>query len=145
MLARMTSPRPQDLATDLRVAAMRMSRRLRAETSAPVTEAQYSVLALLLHEGPMSPGELAERECVQAPSMTRTVAALEMAGLVARARHATDGRQVVLTITPTGRDVVEETRRRRNAWLNDRLDRLDAAERQTMGDAVAILLRIMEG
>ncbi|WP_454778463.1 MarR family winged helix-turn-helix transcriptional regulator [Georgenia muralis] len=140
----MTSPAP-DLATNLRVATLRLSRRLRRELVSSCTESQYAVLAALVHVGPLSPGELAERERVQAPSMTRTVAALEEAGLVARTKHPTDGRGVVVTITDAGREVVAETKRRRNAWLNQALAGLSKDERDTVGRAAEILRRMTEG
>jgi DNA-binding MarR family transcriptional regulator len=41
----------------------------------------------------MSPGELAEHEKVQPPSMTRVIAALEERRLVTRMAHPTDRRQ----------------------------------------------------
>ena len=105
---------------------MRLSRRLRSENVSTCTEAQYGVLASLVHFGPMSPGELAERERVQAPTMTRTVASLEDLGYVIRTKHATDRRQVVVTVTDAGREVVEETKRWRNAWLDENLAGLTA-------------------
>jgi DNA-binding MarR family transcriptional regulator len=133
-----------DLATNLRIATLRLSRRLRSEAVSSCTESQYGVLAALVHIGPLSPGELADRERVQAPSMTRTVAALEAAGLVARSKHPTDGRGVVVTITDDGREVVAETKRRRNAWLNRSLARLTPEERETVGRAAEILRRMTE-
>lgn len=133
-----------DLATNLRIATLRLSRRLRSENVSACTESQYGVLACLHHLGPMSPGDLAEHERVQAPSMTRTVAALEEAGLVARSKHPSDGRQVVVTLTDAGRDVVCETKRRRNAWLNKGLAKLTPEEREVVGRAAEILRRMTE-
>ena len=133
-----------DLATTLRMATMRLSRRLRSENVSTCTEAQYGVLASLVHFGPMSPGELAERERVQAPTMTRTVASLEDLGYVIRTKHATDRRQVVVTVTDAGREVVEETKRWRNAWLDENLAGLTAEERETVRRAAEIILRVTE-
>lgn len=128
-----------DLATDLRVATMRLARRLRRELVSSCTESQYGVLAALVHIGPMAPGELADHQHVQAPSMTRTVAAMEDAGLVRRAKHPTDGRQVVVSVTSAGREVVGETKRRRNAWLNQGLERLSSDQRAVLAEAAAIM------
>lgn len=133
-----------DLSTALRMATMRLSRRLRSENASDCTEAQYGVLAILVHFGPMSPGELAERERVQAPSMTRTVASLEDLGYVERTRHATDGRQVVVTVTEAGREVVAETKRWRNAWLDRILADLAPEEREIVREAAQIILRVTE-
>lgn len=147
MTAPLSSPAPlppTDLATALRLATMRLARRLRSENASTLTETQYGALACLVHAGPMSPGALAEREQVQAPSMTRTVAALEDLGYVARTRHPTDGRQVVVTVTPAGHEVVAETKRRRNAWLTAKLATLTPHERETVRRAADILLGMTE-
>ena len=71
-----TSLNPQQLtrmATDLRLACMRISRRVRFESSHDVAPHQFSVMCRL-EEAPRTPGELAEIERVAKPSMTRTVA-----------------------------------------------------------------------
>ena len=132
------------LAVDLRVALMRTTRRLRAEKSSEaITDAQYSVLAKLDCDGPQTPRALADFEHVQPPSMTRTVNALVEAGLVTRAGHPVDGRQVLVEITPAGSAEVKETRRRRTAWLAGRLAQLTPDERDTLARAADILLRVV--
>ena len=89
------------LAHDLRLAVMRFSRRLRNQrVDTSVTLTHLAALSTLKRHGPMSPGELAAHERVQPPSMTRVVVALEGMGLVTRTPHPTDGRQVVIDLTP---------------------------------------------
>jgi len=135
--------RPGTLAGELRIALVRSTRRLRMErSSTEITDGQHSVLAALSKLGPLTPGHLADREHVQPPSMTRTVAALVAAGLVARGVHPTDRRQVLVTITSAGEQEVLETRRRRDAWLAQRLAGLTLAERATLAEATEILQRI---
>jgi len=92
----------------------------------------------------MTPGELAEHEKVQPPSMTRVIAVLEERGLVLREPHSTDRRQVILTVTPDGRDLVQRVRRRREAWLAQRLQELTAEERQILRQAAPILEKISQ-
>lgn len=139
------SRRRPDLATDLRITVQRLSRRIRSEADpGDVGEAQYSVLAGLHHHGPSTPGAIADREGVQPPTMTRTLATLDKAGLVARSAHPTDGRQVLIDISAAGRELVQETRRRRNHWMAQHLRGLSPEERATLTDAVAILRRVME-
>ena len=134
-----------DLATELRITVQRLSRRLRSETDpGDLGESQFSVLAGLHHHGPSTPRAIAERESVQPPTMTRTLAFLEKAELVARSDHPTDGRQVVIELTAAGTDLVRETRRRRNHWMAQHLRDLSADERATLTDAVSILRRVME-
>ncbi|WP_454296077.1 MarR family winged helix-turn-helix transcriptional regulator [Salana multivorans] len=131
-----------DLASRLRRGVLMTSRRLRSQRSADLTEGQYSALAQLDAHGPAAPSDLAARECVSAPSMTRTVGCLADAGLVERAPHPTDGRQVVVAITEQGREALYATRRRRDAWLATQLDGLPPDELEALGRAADILRRI---
>src|SRR5690242_18742366 len=111
-------PTDAALASELRTTVMRLARRLRnqrADTSLTLT--QLATLGTLDRHGPLTPGELAAHERVQPPSMTRIVAGLETAGLVTRTDHPTDGRQVLVAVSPTGRELLRDDRRRRDAWL----------------------------
>jgi DNA-binding MarR family transcriptional regulator len=136
-------PSSRDLAGELRIAIGRASRRIRAERGeAGLTDPQFTVLAWLTKEGPLTPGQLAERERIQPPSMTRTVSSLVELGLVAKAEHPTDGRQVVVSLTDAGVAEVDETRRRRDAWLADRLRNMTPDERTLLVDAAELLRRI---
>ncbi|ADG73677.1 transcriptional regulator, MarR family [Cellulomonas flavigena DSM 20109] len=131
------------LATELRVTLGRAVRRIKAERGeAGLSDPQFNVLAILLREGPTSPGRLAEHERIAAPAMTRTVGCLADAGLVRKQEHPTDGRQVVVSLTEHGEAEVAETRRRRDAWLATRLAGLDDDERATLTAAADILRRI---
>ncbi len=138
-----TERRP-DLATNVRIAVLRLSRRLRNESTHEVTEPQLSALSAVIHLGPMTAGRLAEHDHVQPPSMTRTVASLEKLGLVSREADPGDRRCVVVTPTEQGQELVREIKRRRNAWLDKRLARLTPAERETLAQAATILRRMVE-
>jgi DNA-binding MarR family transcriptional regulator len=133
------------LAHDLRLAVMRLSRRLRsqrADTSLTLT--QLAALSTLRAKGPLTPGELAAYERVQPPSMTRVLATLEGAGLVARSKHATDGRQVIVQVTDTARALLDDEIRMREAWLAQRMNELNPQERDQLRTASAIIERLLE-
>lgn len=132
------------LAADLRAAILRTARRLRAQRAADVTDAQYSVLAVLAASGPMGAGDLAGHECVQPPTLTRTLAPLVDAGLVTRTPDLADRRQIRLALTAAGDAVVGRTRRQRDAWLAERLDALTEAERADLARAATLLRRLVE-
>ena len=137
--------RPAPLAADLRVALMRAVRRIRQEKSSDaISSGQYAVLAVLEKEGPSTPRELADHENVQPPSMTRTVNALVEAGLATRTAHPDDGRQVLVAVTDAGAREVRETRRRRDAWLAQRLAALTPEEREVLARAAEILRKVVE-
>jgi DNA-binding MarR family transcriptional regulator len=137
------------LATALRISVSRLARRMRAQRLASglepgLSDTQLAALSALERHGMMTPGELAEHEKVQPPSMTRVVAALEERGLVVRAPHASDRRQVVLTVTEQGKDVVRQSRRLREAWLAQRLRELTAEERALLRQAAPILEKLSQ-
>lgn len=127
----------------------RLARRMRAERLASglepgLSDTQLAALGALESHGVMTPGELAEHEKVQPPSMTRVIAALEERGLVIRAPHASDRRQVVLTVTDQGKEVVRQSRRLREAWLAQRLRELTPQERALLRQAAPILEKLSQ-
>jgi DNA-binding MarR family transcriptional regulator len=131
------------LSAALRMSVMRLARRLRAERpDTDLTLSQLAALASVERHGPLTLSELAACEKVQPPSMTRMVTALSERALVDRAAHATDGRQVLITITAAGAALLAEDRRRREAWLAQRLRELTADERAVLRDAAPILDRL---
>jgi len=138
------------LATALRISVSRLARRLRVERLMPelaepaLSDTQLAALATLERHGAMSPGDLAEHEKVQPPSMTRVIAALVDWELVTRAPHPTDRRQVILTVTPQGRSLVQRVRRRKEAWLAQRLAELSPQERATLREAAPILEKLSQ-
>jgi DNA-binding MarR family transcriptional regulator len=133
---------PGVLSGELRVAIMHTSRRLRIEGSGDaVTPGQYSVLAALKSTS-STLRDLAERERVQPPAMTRTVAALVERGLVDRIEDPQDRRQILVSLTPAGRRVLSDARNQRNEWLARRLADLDPAERRLLAEATEILQRM---
>jgi DNA-binding MarR family transcriptional regulator len=134
---------PGALAAELRVAVGRSARRIRAERSdLDLSDTQLSVLFVLEREGPTTPGELADHEHVQPPTMTRVVNCLADRGLVERSDHPSDRRQVLVAITDAGRHEIRETRRRRDAWLAGRLAGLTPDERAVLAAASTLLGRI---
>lgn len=129
-----------DLAAGLRIGVMRLSRRLRVERSGDdLTLTQLSVLGTLARYGALPIGEIAAHENVKPPSMTRTVAYLEELGLVTRRPSATDGRQVVVDLTAAAERVLDADRRRRDAWLAQRLAALTPAQRALLRDVAPLL------
>ncbi len=140
----MTPTRSQTaVASSLRLAVMRLARRLRGERSdSSLTISQLAALSTLERSGPLTPRELAAAERVQPPSMTRVTASLEAAGLVTRADHPSDGRQVLLAASPAGVAIVREDRRRRDAWLAQRLHDLPAEDIEVLRRAAVVLERL---
>ncbi|MEQ6903619.1 MarR family transcriptional regulator [Nocardioides sp. YIM 152588] len=132
------------LASELRVAVMRLRRRLVAERDPgnPLSIGATAVLGVLFRNGDTGVGELAASERVQPPSMTRTVNALAAGGYVERRPHPEDGRQVVVRLTEQGRATLLADRARRDAWLARGLAELSPEERDVLRRAAPILDRL---
>jgi len=133
------------LASDLSLAVMRLSRQLRfRRPQSPVSLSQLSALSTLAKEGPMTPGALAIRERVRPPSMTRVIASLAELGFVDRVAHPDDGRQVLVSVSKAGTELLEAERRASQEWLAQRLAGLGRADRETLRDAADLMLAIVD-
>ena len=92
----------------------------------------------------MTPGALAVRERVRPPSMTRVIASLCDLGFVARTAHPADGRQVLVSVSASGQDLIEAERRASQEWLMKRLARLDPDERKTLLMAADLMTAMVD-
>lgn len=124
----------------LRGAVMRLSRRLRHQrVEESLSPTEMSVLGTLTRCGSATPGELARKEHVQPPSMTRIVAMLEAKGLVRREPHPDDRRQVVVSRTEQAEAMLAQSRTKRNAWLATLTEGLSDEERAILRLAAPVL------
>jgi len=133
-----------DLASRLRLDISRMARRLRQEAGADLSPSMNAALATIERHGPLTPSELAERERVQRPTVTRVLARLEEAGLVVRAADPQDRRCSLVSISDDGRALLGAMRERKDAFLARRIDALEPADREALDRAAAILERMLE-
>jgi DNA-binding MarR family transcriptional regulator len=133
------------LPSDLSLAVVRLARQLRfRRPDSPVSLTQLSALATVAKEGPMTPGALAARERVRPPSMTRVIASLVDLGFVDRTAHPDDGRQVLVSVSAAGTELIEAERRASREWLSQRLAALTAEDRATLLAAADLMLAIVD-
>ncbi len=76
--------------------------------------------------------------------MTRVVGALEERGLVVRTPHPSDRRQVFVELSDAGRELLRGDRRRRDAWLSQRMCALTAEEVELLRRVAPILERLAQ-
>jgi DNA-binding MarR family transcriptional regulator len=133
-----------DLASRLRLDISRMARRLRQEAGTALSPSQTAALATIERHGPLTPSELAGRERVQRPTVTRVLARLEEAGLVDRAADPQDRRSCLVSISGAGSELLQALRDRKDAFLARRIDALEPADREALDRAAAILERMLE-
>ena len=130
------------LANDLRLACQRIARRVRFESTSEVAPHQFSVLTFLQKAGPQTPTQLAAHDRVSAPSMTRTINCMVDEGLVERLPHPEDRRQILVTPTERGNQIIAETIASRDTWMLGHLDGLDDEQLGLLRRATDILLEV---
>ncbi len=136
-------PHERSLASRLRLAVVRLNRRLRAQrVGEDVSLTQIAALSTLYKCGPLTPGQLAAKEGVQPPSMTRVIAALEEMKFVVRRPHPTDGRQAIVELSDEGLAYVRKAISVREAWLDQRLAELGEEELEVLSRAAEIIDRM---
>ena len=132
------------VADALRPALLRLGRELRRETRAEgVSPEQVALLVTIKYAPGAGVNELAARERVSPPAMTKHVDRLEREGLVKRTPSLSDRRRVGLTLTEEGARVLRRVRSRRTAWLAQRLGELSDDELVAVEAAVAPLARLL--
>ena len=75
--------------------------------------------------------------------MTRLIQSMEAAGLVARQRHPTDGRSILLHATPSGEAALTSGQVSRLTPLADAIDGLGREERLDIAHATEVLGRFL--
>jgi len=128
-----------DTADRLRFAVTRLARLLRQQDEGGFGATFTSALASVKNVGPLTLGELAAREQVAPPTMTKVVEKLEAHGFVTRTVDAKDRRVSRVAVTAAGRRHLDTTRDRRTAWLASRLDLLDPEQLDRLVGAIDAL------
>jgi DNA-binding MarR family transcriptional regulator len=130
-----------DAADVLHSAAVRLLRRARtADVGMDLDGPRASALSVVVYGGPLPLTRLAAAEQVSPPAMTKTVAALEAAGLVRRVRGDGDRRVVLVTATAGGRKLLARGRAARVRLIGDLIAGLSERDRRTLRRAATILL-----
>jgi DNA-binding MarR family transcriptional regulator len=133
------------LADRLRPVLLRLARELRREARAEgVSPSQVTLLVAIKYAPGIGVKELAERERVSAPAMSRQVDRLVKAGFVTREASEDDRRRVGLTLTDAGRRVLRKVRSRRTVWLAQRLQKLSDAELALLEAAAGPLALLLD-
>lgn len=141
------SPNPNTAAVAgaLSLLTVKLDRLLRLHhTDQPISLVQRSALTTLVRDGAMSSGALAIREGVRPPSMTRTINTLAALGLIERTPHPSDGRQIVVSVSRSGRSLLTDTVSARDAWLAGHLSKLSDEQTTVLKQALDIMSHIGE-
>lgn len=137
-------PSLEEVGRSLHSNAIHLLRNVREEdTAMGIGPAQASALSVLVFGGPLSLNELAAAEQVKPPTMSRIVEALVREGLVNREANQEDRRSITISSTEKGTRIMHEGRNRREKRLIKLLSDLDPREVKCLGEASAILSKIL--
>ncbi len=132
-----------DTVERLRLVVARLARLLRQQDDSGLGPTLTAALSTVAEHGPLTLGDLAGRERVAPPTITKVVDKMEAAGFVERRAHPADRRVSLVAVTDLGTKTLAELRGRRTAWLRTRLDELDAADVDLLAQATDVLERII--
>jgi DNA-binding MarR family transcriptional regulator len=134
----------EELPTRLRLAIMRLARRLRQQAEPDMSPSMLSAMANIEYRQPVTLGHLAEAERVTPPTMTKIVGRLEEAGLVNRVVDSADRRIQRVSLTRDGARLIARNRSRKNAYLARKLRKLEPDEVSKLEEAVGVIEKILE-
>ena len=126
-------------AARLRVAVLRLSRRLRKHDLAGLTPSQLSTLSSVGACGPVRLGDLAAVERIAPSTLTRLVNVLAERGYLLRQPAPDDARAFLVTMTDSGREVLERIRAEATSLLTDILTTLPADQLAALEAALPAL------
>jgi DNA-binding MarR family transcriptional regulator len=104
---------------------------------------EQSVLVWLDERGPMSPKALADAQKVRPQTVAQTLDSLARHKWIRRGPHPHDRRQILISLSPSGKKALEKGRSQRQAWMVGELKKLTAPERKTLSAALEIIERFV--
>lgn len=137
----MTDDELAELAHEVRLASQKLSRRVKDNTRT-LAPHLFTVLARL-EDGPSTAGELASRERVSAPAMSKSVCELEDRGLIDRIPDPADARAKIVSLSPSGKAALAAGRRERDAWMVEQLRDCTDEELRALRVAAEILDKVV--
>ena len=142
----MTAPPATDtaLGADLLAVAARIDRLANQRVRTRLSCARARLLSAIEQHGPARMSDLAALDYCSQPTITRQVRLLEDAGLVSRTADSADARAVLIGITAKGHCLLARVQADRGGVIDQRLARLDDADRQTLAEAVRITRSLLD-
>lgn len=115
------------------------------ETPYTLTEARVLYELAQRDDGTVDQRDLRDRLALDASYLSRTVARLRDAGVVATRPSPDDGRRVLVALTASGRDAAADLSARSDAQVAAILGRLGEADQQRLASAMTAIEHLMAG
>jgi DNA-binding MarR family transcriptional regulator len=140
--------RTEELAvSELAESIVLLVRRVRAasDDDHDLSLAERSLLGRLNRDGACTTADLARLEHMKPQSMGAIVAGLVEKGLVGRKPHPTDGRQMLIDLTPKGAAIRRSIRAAKESWIAQAVAGLSPSEKTTLFAAGEIMRQMVSG
>lgn len=128
-----------EVAARLRLTVARLQRIVRQQAMGGLNLAEGSCLAIIDRHGPLSLSDVASRENLSAPTITKIVTRLEAQGLIERLTDPTDRRVSLVAVSENGAALLERVRSSRTAYLNRKLRSLSEEDLSRILAALPVL------
>ena len=129
----------EDAAGRLSMAIARLVRSLRRGSPSGIGPGSLSALATVVRHGPLRLGDLAVKEGITPPTLSRIMAGLEEGGYVTRTPDPTDGRATRAEATEAAVDLINGAGSSRAEVLRARMAALPPADLAALLRAVPVL------
>ncbi len=137
----------QLLAHEIRDAVSRVHKHFRRQMNSrgQLSEAEMGVFRVLVSTKETSPSDLCKELNMSSQFMSQVLNRLEEVKYIQRKPSPDDKRKTLVTLTKTGKNLVQEIYDEREEWLTDIIaERFTAEEKKTISKAMALLVRIVE-
>ena len=128
-----------DVAARLRLTVARLQRIVRQQAMGGLNLAEGSCLAIIDRQGPLSLSDVASRENLSAPTISKIVTRLEDLGLIERLADPTDRRVSLVAVSKDGAALLEQVRSSRTAYLHRKLSELSDDDLSRLLGALPVL------
>ncbi|WPQ63103.1 MarR family transcriptional regulator [Chitinophaga sancti] len=131
-----------EVAASLRSTVTRLNRQLRKQNiSSAFSNAELLTMGLLDQHGSMLPSALADLERISAQAISQIINRLVEVGVVARTTDESDKRKILISLTESGKQHLDENRRIKEEWLVKAMDNLFSTEELALIEAFLPLLQ----
>ncbi|RNL50298.1 MarR family winged helix-turn-helix transcriptional regulator [Pedobacter jejuensis] len=116
----MSSEKSNALASALRPVLARLNRKLRklSPSNTVLSQTERSILVLLEQHDYLLSAELALLEKITPQSMGQLLNHLAVLNLISKTASETDKRKIHISLSPTGKEMLQQVRHERDEWLS---------------------------
>ena len=144
-----TGPSPQDveMAAQMRTVLHRLIKVLRKHTrnNALLSLTERSTMGLLYQHQELLPSELAQIEKVTTQSMSQVINHLSELNFISKNPSGDDKRKVLLSLTPSGKAYIDQSRLEKQEWLAQTLyEKTSTEEKEVLAKAMQVLTKLVD-